>query len=622
MPKDPFDGIFTETQPQQSSSGFDGIFQGEATTLDGFQSVQRKESSIFDAPFKSSPTDTGFTAGAKAVGNLPSSALRFGKGIYDIATNPITSAKAIGSTALGGFQKLIPGEQGNEQQFNQFTQALKQRYGSLEALQKTATEDPFGLGTDIVGLFAGGATLAGRGGQAANLASKTAKIATAPITKSATAAKDAVTSTARFATSQATGLSPSTITEVIKNPAAFAKSATNPSRTQIAEVVGNALDTRLGELSDIGSGYQEIRKAQGVVNIPANTVSNILDKYGIKLKDGKVVTSPESRPLEVGDKAAIEKFIKDYGNETTLSPNAFLNVREALSNLGDYNRLNPNGKSNISTSVARDLRSAYDSLGGQQLSGLKELDALYAPERQLLGQLKRDIFDSQGNLKDGAISKIANITGKGKEQFLERVKEVVPDIDQRIRVLKAVEDIEAASGLKVGTYARAVVGGGAIATGNIPVIIGAILSQPEVAVPLLRAYGYTGAKAAEVLRPLRTILEDVNNFRIPTPVIDYLREQQPGLSVKATVPPPATIAREISAGQYKKVKEYLASKQSGTNAPVSPETSFGLQEVLDATGIEKLKLPAKGKAPAPAFSDEQSMIDYLQAVVDEYEASL
>jgi hypothetical protein len=505
----------------------------------GAVAVQTPEPKVTsNVPFPSAKSDTGLVAGAKAVGNLPSSAFNLAKGVVGAVLSPIQTLTGIGNIALGGVGKLIPGQQKEEVAFDEFKNFIKQRYGSLENLQKTATEDPFGFGTDVASLFGGGAALVGRTGEAGALASRISKTATAPIRKTTEAVTQGIGSSARFATSQATGLNPETIQTIIKNPEAFKTPETAANRVAVAQSVSEALDTRLNELSDLGSGYQSIRESSGNIQIPPTTIPSVLEKYGVKLDSkGKIVTSPESRPLSSVDRNSLQDFIDNYGKESSLTPNAFLNTREALSNLSKFEQ----GKTNLPQLIARDLRKEYDTIGKRDIAGLEGLDLEYAPERQLLGQLKKDIFDAQGELKSGAISKIANLTGKGKEQVLARIKELVPDIEQRVQILKAAEDIEAASGLKIGTYARAGAAVTGIVTGNIPVIIGAILAQPEIAVPLLRGAGLIGKNAAPIVNAIRAIAEDVNNFRIPAPVIDYYNElkQNPrmGLSMQdITVP--------------------------------------------------------------------------------------
>lgn len=489
-------------------------------------------------------------AGLKAAVNLPGSAYNLGKGIVSAVSNPLDTIKSIGKVAVGGVEKLLPGQQSNEESFNAFTDTLKKRYGSLDALAKTATEDPFAFGADVLSLVGGGASIVGKSGQLSNAISKVSKIATSPVTKTAEFVSPLVKQGSKYITSQFTGLNPETITELIKNPSAF-KDVSPTARIETATAVKDALDSRLSDLSGLGKEYQVLRDSGQIVTIPEGTIKTVLNKYGLKLDDNnQILTTPESRPISAGDRIAIQDFINNYGNERVLSSNAFLNTREALSNLAKYDQ----AKTSVSTAISRDLRSVYDDLGKKQIKGLNELDTQYAPERQLLGQLKKDIFDAKGELKDGAISKIANITGKGKEQFLGRVKEIIPDIEQRVNLLKATEDIERASGIKVGTYTRSALGaGGAIfgaSTGNIPVLIGAILTQPSIAVPLLKGAGYVGQKAAPIVNALKSIANDVNNFRLPAQFIDQDTGQlKAGLSIK-------DIAKNISLSEKGTLRDF------------------------------------------------------------------
>lgn len=494
------------------------------------QIAQPEQNDGYNPTFGFTGSENPIQAGLKAAGNIPGSAFNLGKNIVSAIANPIDTLRGVKDIAVGGVQKLIPGQQDQEGAFDAFTKTLKNRYGSIEALAKTATEDPFAFGTDVVSLFGGGASILGKSSQF----SKGVSAVASPVTKTASKVTDFVSpiipKTSKYITSQATGLNPETITELVKNPKAF-KNVTPEARIETAKAVKDTLDSRLTELSGLGKEYQVLREAPQTVVVPENTLSNVLNKYGVKLNnEKKIISSAESRPLSPGDKAALQDFIDNYGKEDVLSSNGFLNVREALSNLSKYDST----KTSLSTQISRDLRAAYDDIGKTQIKGLKELDSKYAPERQLLSQLKKDLIDPKtGELKDGAISKIANVTGKGKENLLARMKEIVPDIDQRIRVVKAIEDIERASGIKTGAYTRAIVGTAGVYTGNIPAIIGAILTQPQVAVPIFKGAGLVGEKALPVLRALKSIVDDINNFRLPSQLIDEdTGGLKAGLSVK------------------------------------------------------------------------------------------
>lgn len=594
---------FTKLKPVVSTEQPDFAKLKPVVASEQGSNITNNVQDTYGAFFPASSTDSPVVAGLKAAGNLPSSAFNLAKGVATAVLHPIKTIKSIGGVAVGGVEKLIAGQQGQEQNFDAFTQILKDRYGSLENLQKTATNDPFGFGSDILTAISGGAALIGKGAEASSAVSKIGGLVTKPVSKTAEKIAEGVSSTAKFATSQATGLNPETITQIIKNPEAF-KTSNIPSRIETTNAVAEALDTRLQELSDLGKGYDTLRKGTSPVTIPENTIKNVLDKYGVKIeqinntpikvpKKGelptidfnapespapqyKIVTTPESRPLSTGDRLALEDFINNYGGITNHTPNSFLNTREALSNLAKYDST----KTNISTQISRDLRSEYDKLGKAQIPGLQALDTQYAPERQLLGQLKKDIFTPQGELKDGAISKIANITGKGKENLLSRMKEIVPDIEERVRVIKAVEDIERSSGIKTGTYLKAGATLIGASTGNVPVIIAAILAQPQIAVPLLKGYGYVGQKAAPILNTLKVIANDVNNFKLPAPILNQVEKVSSnfdaGLSIK-------NITKNISLaekGTMRDFADYVAGAYKPTGKTLS-DLKRDAQEIAD-----------------------------------------
>lgn len=128
---------------------------------------------VNNVPFQSSPDDSGLEAGLKAAGNVPASTYNFGKNIVSAATSPIETGKGVFNiiTGLGGqiqnqLSKLVEKTTGAQnfgrfenkeaqQTIDSLEQSLVERYGSLEAAQKTATEDPFGFGADVVGILTG-----------------------------------------------------------------------------------------------------------------------------------------------------------------------------------------------------------------------------------------------------------------------------------------------------------------------------------------------------------------------------------------------------------------------------------------------------------------------------------
>jgi len=123
-----------------------------APNLSTFQDTQKQN----QPPIPWSDVATG------AVKNLPRSALQLGKDIVHPVMHPIDTAKSLYGMASGGVQKLIPGEQGNEAQWDAVTKFFKDRYVGPENLKRTLMEDPAGLVADLSTAMTGGGTLAAR----------------------------------------------------------------------------------------------------------------------------------------------------------------------------------------------------------------------------------------------------------------------------------------------------------------------------------------------------------------------------------------------------------------------------------------------------------------------------
>lgn len=529
-------GATVNAPPTSNSSYSDLMAQYGATTTSptAQQSEQTSNSS-----FPASSTDSPVAAGLKSVGNLPSSVFNFGKGIVETVRHPINTLSSIGNSFLGGVNEFAQKTTGNpivggaegtnvNQTFDALGKALKDRYGSLENLQKTATNDPFGFGTDVLSVLDAGANLAGKGELFDRAVSTIGGKVVSPIKNTVTKAAETAPTVGKFAVSQATGLNPETINNIVNDPQAFTKAnLADTNRASLASSVKDTIDQRIADLSATGKGYEAIKASPDVVNVPGGEIGKTLDKYGLQVLDTKdlegnlmykIKSTSESVPLSPSDKTALQDFLNIYGKEPQLTSNAFLNTRSALSDLSRYEA----GRTGNLERIARDLRSTYDQLGKSQINGLAELDQKYAPEVQQLKQIKKDYLTPNGEFKDGAINKIANLTGKGKDQILGRLEQIHPGITQRIKVLKAAEDIEAAHGQKVGAYTRSASATGAAiftATGNYPAalasIVSAIVASPDVAVPLIRAYGIAKPTALKIAGLLKGAANDVNNFRLP-----------------------------------------------------------------------------------------------------------
>lgn len=117
----------------------------------------------YGATFPSKTNEGGIMAGLKAVGNLPGSALNFAEGLGNAVIHPIKTAESLGNTVIGGIGEATGTSNPNDpatQAFEGLKSSLYNRYGTLENAARSATNDPFGVGSDIVGTVLAGSQAA------------------------------------------------------------------------------------------------------------------------------------------------------------------------------------------------------------------------------------------------------------------------------------------------------------------------------------------------------------------------------------------------------------------------------------------------------------------------------
>lgn len=465
------------------------------------------------------------TQAGKTIGNIPSSALSFAKNISESPKNIFESIKSIPQE----FKNLVNESGGDtgkaiERTITEIPQTAYKMFvpqfaqsiisGDYQNAQKILAEDPVG---QLAPLLLGAKAIAEKAGAGAqfNQAMETiTKPVIAPTKAIGNLATKTISGASKFGVSQATGLNSQTISTALKNPQELGNAIKQGiNREVIAGQVKVAIESRLRDLSETGKGYETMRQSGAIVKVPSDLISQTLKKFGLSLdKNGKIKSTVESRPISNSDKIALEGFVKTFGNKKNLSTNAFFNAREALTNLSKFEQ----GKTQIPQLIAKELRKAYDNAGKSQIKGLGTLDRIYSSERTLLNLIKKDYLEKNTvggiKLKDNAINKISNTTGIGKDALLSRLEKLVPGIEKQIKLVKVIEDIENSGGQKVGTYARAAgIGAGAI-TLNPYLIVGSILSIPEIAVPLLRGVGYSASKIKSTMDVLGIPLKELNKL--------------------------------------------------------------------------------------------------------------
>lgn len=497
--------------------------------------------------FPSAQGDNPIIAGLKAAGNVLPSAFNLAKGTIDMALHPIESIKAIASNPL---ETLVPTavRKGVSGIAGMVTGDRIGTAADLEEAQRYAVNDPFATGAFLTVAGRGAAKLADRTTAAVaksrmpayveNIAENTAKGVPIPRGTSLAPALDAglakvadvTTAPARYAfgkvsgaasglsrglVAKASGLNPETITQVAERPKAFTPEAMSTmTRKSLGEEVASKLAERKTAVSEAGKEYAPIRAKATKVKVAPNYIDKtIAETTGLKVTKGKLSPTGKSSIRDGGDIRALQQVYDLWKPEFAkgfLTAEEYLNFRADLGKMAGYGR--ELTKSKPLQNLADIMRGKFNTAYRGKLDGLEALDKKFGPMTSEYRTLSKDFIDAKtGELKDAAINRIANASGKGKDALLARLEEVSPGITLKIRTLKAIEDIQNIH--KVGTYTKSLVEGGGlvggIATGNIALIVGSIvamlLTQPEMAVRMIRGYGNSKAIAGAVLDKVKEV---------------------------------------------------------------------------------------------------------------------
>lgn len=164
MPTDPYAGLGTPVSKKPNRDPYMGLGRAIAP----------------DEP----PTRSLLDTGVEAVGNIPASAVQFGKGLYEAVAHPVKTAGSLLDIAAGGLENaagavlpkpvmdFINSMEANPaaakravDTANQFGGQMAARYGSYDRLKNTIATDPVGFAADFSSLLSGGAGIAGRAGK-------------------------------------------------------------------------------------------------------------------------------------------------------------------------------------------------------------------------------------------------------------------------------------------------------------------------------------------------------------------------------------------------------------------------------------------------------------------------
>lgn len=269
------------------------------------------------------------------------------------------------------------------------------------------------------------------------------------------------------------------------------------TRESLASKVIWKIDDRIDQVSWLWKEYQNILKW------------NIASSWDeLQSRIGTIIAWINNKTLTKADQNLLDDAMW-YINRYTwdITDNELHSLRKQIDSIkfdpttGLQRKLTPTWNRILSQ-----LRSEVDNLAWEKIPWLKELDARFWPEIQELNKVKSLVFDAKWQLKENYIQQIANLLWSGKEMKLERIRKLVPEIENEINALKAFADVELAKWNKIGTYVQS----GWLTLGltwtidPITTAITLILTSPTIVSNLVKWLWYSAQVATKILNKVKS----------------------------------------------------------------------------------------------------------------------
>jgi len=149
---------FVSKDPNQQSEEQIPVIEIYNDTTKGLQALDTKEEKFDPDAF-----DGGFLDYVgKTASNVVPSALNMAGGIWQMVSQPVTTAKNMYELGSSIVSLVQDGEQGNEQLARDVGQFFADRYGGFENVAQTLRDDPVGFLADASIILTGGASLSAR----------------------------------------------------------------------------------------------------------------------------------------------------------------------------------------------------------------------------------------------------------------------------------------------------------------------------------------------------------------------------------------------------------------------------------------------------------------------------
>lgn len=347
--------------------------------------------------------------------NTPRSAYNLAENIVTAVAHPVETAKTLVNVGMGGVEKLIPGEQRHEGYANAVGNMFVERYGGLENLRQTMTQDPIGFLADASTLLTGAGALPKMGAAAevgraleptGAIARGVSKVATPVLKKGGEYAKEFL--------GKSTGAGPGAVEQALKGGTEF----TDAMRGKVSEQ--DVLETAQNALQDVknqrSTAYQakltEIGKQTQQLDIAPvkKSLDNYLNSWRINRKPNG--TLDFKRSVMAKDTRTQNEVLQMVDLVDTWDDFSPVGVDVLKRNLDDFYTETGKGRA-----IAAGLKNETKNVLTKSVSGYADMTAEYAKTSKLTKDIEKALSLSKNTGADTSIRKISQIL---RENFTYR----------------------------------------------------------------------------------------------------------------------------------------------------------------------------------------------------------
>lgn len=519
-----FDQIWGKTTPTASVSApnqarADEIKQIAADAMNPRKIADAKSAETYHPLFPAAVgEDSPSKAGLKSAGNAPSSLVHLGENLFNAFRHPIDTLGGVGNAALGavqeGVQKTTGVDLHDEQArrtYNALSDALKERYGSLDNLQRTATNDPAGFGADVLSILEGGAGALGKTAELNSVLSKTAEIATAP----ARATGSAIGRVVGEAEGVATGAGYGAIKEGMKaameggdKAQAFIDSVRGvitPEQivTKAKEALGTIIDNRREDyqtrLEGLKTNTTEFSHAPLI-----KTFDSLLDKFGVFLDEKGALDFSRSPGLGryQSQVKQILQTLQDWGSRA--GDNTVVGIDKLKQVIEDFRIGTPDAK-RFDSFVTTLKKEAQGLIRNEP--GYSELVGNYQKSSGLITEIQRGLSLGDKNMLDMAFRKLTSALRTNNE-FRRQLVQELDDVSGGT-LSSEIAGQQLGEWLPRGLM-RVIGSAGGVATlargtSIIPILFTAALTSPRVIGELINGLGLAKNVSAPLIKALNNL---------------------------------------------------------------------------------------------------------------------